>query len=81
MASDRNRRGAGDQDSNSVVASGTPEAEGVAEAARRAGVSRTFLYERIASGELTTIKAGKRRLVRVETLRAWLKRLEQKQAA
>ena len=53
----------------------------MAEAARRAGVSRTFLYERIASGELPTIKAGKRRLVRVETLRAWLKRLEQKQAA
>ena len=52
------------------------EAESVAEAARRAGVSRSFLYERVASGELATIKCGKRRLVRVETLRRWLASLE-----
>jgi excisionase family DNA binding protein len=52
------------------------EALGVAEAAARAGVSRTFLYERISSGELPTVKLGKRRLVRVEALRLWLKSLE-----
>ena len=47
------------------------------EAARRAGVSRTFLYEHIGSGQLPTIKLGKRRLVRLEALRAWLRHLEQ----
>ncbi len=56
---------------------GTPaEALSVAEAAARAGLSRTFLYERITSGELPTVKVGKRRLVRVEALRRWLERLE-----
>jgi excisionase family DNA binding protein len=57
-----------------------PEAESVGDAARRAGVSRTFLYERISSGELPTVKLGKRRLVRVEALRGWLKSLETKAA-
>jgi excisionase family DNA binding protein len=55
---------------------GDPEALSVPEAAARAGVSRTFLYERISSGELPTVKIGKRRLVRVEALRRWLKNLE-----
>jgi excisionase family DNA binding protein len=48
------------------------EALSVAEAAKRAGVSRSFLYERIASGELPTVKWGKRRLVLVPTLRRCL---------
>ena len=48
----------------------------MAGAAARAGVSRSFLYGRIASGELPTVKCGKRRLVRVETLRRWLASLE-----
>jgi excisionase family DNA binding protein len=47
------------------------------EAAARAGLSRTLLYERISSGELPTVKVGKRRLVRVTTLRRWLESLEQ----
>jgi excisionase family DNA binding protein len=81
MASDRNRAGTADQDGYSAGDSGAPEAESVAAAARRAGVSRTFLYERIASGELPTIKLGKRRLVRVGALRGWLERLERKPAA
>jgi excisionase family DNA binding protein len=55
---------------------GVAEALSVPEAAARAGVSRTFLYERISSGELPTIKLGKRRLVRVEALSQWLKSLE-----
>jgi excisionase family DNA binding protein len=52
--------------------SAAPEAVSVEEAARRAGVSRAFLYQRLASGELPSIRLGKRRLVRVEALRAWL---------
>ena len=43
-------------------------------------MSRTSLYERISSGELPTVKLGKRRLVRVEALRGWLKSLETKAA-
>ena len=46
------------------------------EGARRAGVSRTFMYEHIARGELRTVKLGRRRLIRVEALRAWLASLE-----
>jgi hypothetical protein len=34
-----------------------------------------------SSGELPTIKLGKRRLVRVGALRGWLERLERKPAA
>jgi excisionase family DNA binding protein len=60
---------------------GLAEALSVAEAAARTGVSRTFLYEHIASGELPTVKLGKRRLVRVAALRAWLERLECKPVA
>jgi excisionase family DNA binding protein len=48
------------------------EALSVHEAAARAGVSRTFIYERISSGELPSIKLGKRRLVRVKALHRWL---------
>ncbi len=53
-----------------------PEALSVEDAARRAGIGRTFLYEAISSGRLPSIKLGKRRLVRVEALRRWLERLE-----
>ena len=81
MASSRKRGGVKELDRSVPGNSGSPEAESVADAARRAGVSRTFLYERIAAGELPTVKAGKRRLVRVEALRAWLLRLERRQAA
>jgi excisionase family DNA binding protein len=53
-----------------------PEALSVEKAASAAGVSRTFLYERISSGELPSVKLGRRRLVRVEALRRWLASLE-----
>jgi excisionase family DNA binding protein len=56
------------------------EAVSVAEAAARAGVSRTFLYEAISSGDLPSVKLGKRRLVRLEALRRWLKDLEKRAA-
>ena len=56
------------------------EALSVAAAAARAGVSRSFLYLHIASGALPTIKLGRRRLVRLEALRLWLKSLETRAA-
>jgi excisionase family DNA binding protein len=59
---------------------GDVEALNVDRAAARVGVSRTFLYEHISSGSLPTIKLGKRRLVRVEALRRWLKSLESRAA-
>ncbi len=37
-----------------------------------AGVGRTTLYAAIGSGGLKSIKIGKRRLIAVEALRAWL---------
>ncbi len=52
------------------------ESLSVTEAAALAGISRTFIYERIRTGELPTVKLGKRRLVRVEALRRWLESLE-----
>lgn len=61
-----------------------PEAVDVKEAAARAGVSRTLLYEALSSElaarrgwpVLPSIALGGRRLVRVEALRAWLAALE-----
>jgi excisionase family DNA binding protein len=57
-----------------------PEAISVEDASCRAGIGRTFLYEAIRSGQLPSIKLGKRRLVRVEALRHWLKSLESRAA-
>ena len=57
------------------------EAVSVDEAARRVGLSRTLLFERIAAGDLPSVKIGKRRLVRLTALRAWLQRLERQPAA
>jgi excisionase family DNA binding protein len=42
------------------------------EAARLAGVGRTTIYEAIGAGALRSVKIGKRRLITVEALRAWL---------
>jgi excisionase family DNA binding protein len=39
------------------------------------GLSRSFLYEVLAGGEVRSIKAGRRRLVLVDSLRAWLQSL------
>jgi len=43
-----------------------------AEAARLTGVGRTTIYEAIGSGALKSIKIGKRRLITIEWLKAWL---------
>lgn len=42
-----------------------------AEAARRMGIGKTFLYEAMRSGNLTSFKLGRRRLIRVADLEAW----------
>jgi excisionase family DNA binding protein len=42
------------------------------EAARLTGVGRTTIYEAIGAGTLRSVKIGRRRLITVEALRAWL---------
>jgi excisionase family DNA binding protein len=49
----------------------------VEQAARTAGLGRTLLYSLITSGELPSVKIGKRRLIRVEALARWLASQEQ----
>jgi hypothetical protein len=44
-------------------------------ACRMSGLSRSFLYEVLAAGAVRSIKAGRRRLVLVDSLRAWLQSL------
>lgn len=46
----------------------------VEEAARLVGHSRSGIYEVIASGELKAFKLGKRRLILMTELRAWIER-------
>ena len=48
----------------------------VGEAHRRAGVSRTLLYEEIREGRLKVSKAGRRTLILNENLEAWLQGLQ-----
>ncbi|MGK9064362.1 helix-turn-helix domain-containing protein [Stutzerimonas chloritidismutans] len=57
------------------IASLQPIAVGTDEAARASGTSRSAVYEAIARGDLVSFKAGKRRLILVEELRAWLNRM------
>jgi hypothetical protein len=65
-----------------------PEALDVKEAAAKAGVSRTLLYEALSPElaarrgwpVLPSIALGGRRLIRVEALRAWLAALESRTA-
>jgi excisionase family DNA binding protein len=49
-----------------------PMAVSPGEAARLAGLGRTTIYGALGSGALKSIKIGKRRLITVEALRAWL---------
>jgi excisionase family DNA binding protein len=55
-----------------------PLAVQVETAARMAGVSRTEIYRAIKNLDLKSLKIGKRRLVRIDALRAWLAALEQR---
>jgi excisionase family DNA binding protein len=51
-----------------------PLAVSVPAATRAAGIGRTRLYEAMRDGELASCKVGKRRLILLEDLRAWLAR-------
>ena len=44
----------------------------IVEAARRAGVGRSSIYEAIGRGELKIRKSGRRSLVLVDDLKAWV---------
>lgn len=46
----------------------------VDETVKASGLGRTFLYERIASGELKSIKVGRRRLILKNDLLSFLDR-------
>ena len=50
----------------------SPLAVSPAEAARMLGVGRTYLYELIQTGELRSVRLGKRRLIPVEAIRECL---------
>jgi excisionase family DNA binding protein len=47
----------------------------IVEAARRSGLGRSTIYEAIARGELKVRKAGRRSLILIDDLQAWLARL------
>lgn len=51
-----------------------PICVGVDEAARLIGVARSMLYEMISNGDIQTFKLGRRRLIRVKTLEAFVRR-------
>lgn len=44
----------------------------VPEACRCAGLSRSELYRRLASGEVSAVKNGSRTLIRMDTLRGYI---------
>ena len=44
----------------------------IEEACRSAGVGKTLIYSEIKAKRLATLKIGRRRLVPVSALRAWL---------
>ena len=52
----------------------SPICVGVDEAARLIGVARSMLYEMISNGDIQTFKLGRRRLIRVKTLEAFVRR-------
>jgi excisionase family DNA binding protein len=45
---------------------------GIVEAARRTGVSRSSIYDAIGRGDLKVRKAGRRSLILVDDLKAWV---------
>ncbi|HHF0608843.1 TPA: helix-turn-helix domain-containing protein [Pseudomonas aeruginosa] len=52
----------------------SPLAVGPEEAASMTGHTRSGIYIAIANGELNSFKSGKRRLILVAELRAWIER-------
>jgi excisionase family DNA binding protein len=54
-----------------------PLAVRVEDAAKLTSLGRTEIYRAIKDGHLASIKVGKRRLIRTDTLDRWLASLEQ----
>ncbi len=52
-----------------------PIAVSPSEAARMMGLGRTKFYELLAANEITSIKIGTRRLIRISAIEAFLDRL------
>jgi excisionase family DNA binding protein len=52
-----------------------PLAVSVDEAARRAGVGRGYLYQQIGRGKLRARKAGRRTIIALSDLAAWVEQL------
>lgn len=64
----------------SQLATLQPLAVSPEEAAHASGTTRTAVYEAIARGDLMSFKAGRRRLILIEELRAWLNRMAKEDA-
>lgn len=58
----------------------SPLAVGPAEAGNMTGHSRSAIYEAIARGDLQSFKSGKRRLILIKELEAWLNRMAKENA-
>jgi excisionase family DNA binding protein len=52
-----------------------PIAISILEAARRASVGRSSIYQAIGRGELSTRKCGRRTLILLDDLKAWVSAL------
>lgn len=61
----------------SQIATIPPLSVSVEEAASLVGHSRSGIYEVIAQGELKAFKLGKRRLILMAELKAWIERAAQ----
>lgn len=53
----------------------TPMAVGPEDAAEMTGHSRSAIYSAIAKGDLQAFKSGRRRLILVKELEAWINRV------
>ncbi|WP_439878093.1 helix-turn-helix domain-containing protein [Pseudomonas prosekii] len=58
----------------SQLAAFSPLSVSVEEAARMTGYTRSGIYEVMAKGDLQTFKLGKRRLILMTELKAWIER-------
>lgn len=58
-----------------------PLAVGILEGGRILGIKRSSIYREIAAGRIQAVKAGKRTLLPMASLRAWLASLPQSKAA
>ena len=57
---------------NATTASHSPLAVSPGEAARLLGIGRTRLYEELGSGAIPSFHLGRRRLIRIAALEAWM---------